>query len=71
MSRLREYSHVRRYKNFVPKLKGRYLPSNVNITVLDEHGNVVSVPVGSMSCFSTLPVQFGMADNFNHRRPFR
>ncbi|KAJ3484948.1 hypothetical protein NLI96_g5291 [Meripilus lineatus] len=35
------------YKNFAPKLKGRYLSSNVNITVLDEHGNVVSVPVGN------------------------
>ena len=35
------------YKNFAPKLNGRYLSSNVNITVLNEHGEVVSVPVGS------------------------
>ncbi|KAI0369047.1 hypothetical protein BV20DRAFT_424119 [Pilatotrama ljubarskyi] len=35
------------YKNFAPRLKGRYLSSNVNITVLNEHGEAVSVPVGS------------------------
>ncbi|KAI0076521.1 hypothetical protein K474DRAFT_1662882 [Panus rudis PR-1116 ss-1] len=35
------------YKNFAPKLKGRYLSSNVNITVLNEHNQTVSVPVGS------------------------
>ncbi|KAI0090834.1 Metallo-dependent phosphatase-like protein [Irpex rosettiformis] len=34
------------YKNFAPKLHGRYLSSNVNITVPDKHGNLVSVPVG-------------------------
>ncbi|KAI0821280.1 Metallo-dependent phosphatase-like protein [Irpex lacteus] len=34
------------YKNFAPKLHGRYLSSNVNITVPDKHGNPVSVPVG-------------------------
>ncbi|KAH9855907.1 Metallo-dependent phosphatase-like protein [Lenzites betulinus] len=34
------------YKNFAPKRNGRYLSSNVNITVLNEHGEVVSVPVG-------------------------
>ena len=34
------------YKNFAPKLNGRYLSSNVNITVADKHGNPVSVPVG-------------------------
>ncbi|KAL4249233.1 Calcineurin-like phosphoesterase domain-containing protein [Abortiporus biennis] len=33
--------------NFAPKLNGRYLTSNVNITVPDAHGNAVSVPVGS------------------------
>ncbi|KAG6916331.1 hypothetical protein DXG01_007314 [Tephrocybe rancida] len=32
--------------NFVPKFKGRYLSSNVNITLPDKHGNYVSVPVG-------------------------
>ena len=36
------------YKNFAPKLNGRYLTSNVNITVQDAHGNNVSVPVGGM-----------------------
>ncbi|KAI0828002.1 Metallo-dependent phosphatase-like protein [Trametes gibbosa] len=35
------------YKNFAPKRNGRYLSSNVNITVLNEHGKVVSVPVGN------------------------
>ncbi|KNZ74029.1 hypothetical protein J132_08339 [Termitomyces sp. J132] len=34
------------HSNFAPKLKGRYLSSNVNITLLDEHGNNVSIPVG-------------------------
>ncbi|KAF7798239.1 hypothetical protein EIP86_009456 [Pleurotus ostreatoroseus] len=34
------------YKNFVPKLNGRYLSSNVNITIADKHGKPVSVPVG-------------------------
>ncbi|KAI0343630.1 hypothetical protein BDW22DRAFT_1328874 [Trametopsis cervina] len=34
------------YQNFVPKLGGRYLSSNVNITVADKHGKNVSVPVG-------------------------
>ncbi|GLB37901.1 putative ser thr protein phosphatase [Lyophyllum shimeji] len=35
------------HKNFAPKFDGRYLSSNVNITVPDENGNPVSVPVGS------------------------
>ncbi|KAI0767149.1 Metallo-dependent phosphatase-like protein [Fomes fomentarius] len=34
------------HKNFVPKLNGRYLSSNANITIADRHGNPVSVPVG-------------------------
>ncbi len=34
------------HQNFVPKLNGRYLSSNVNITVADKHGNPVSAPVG-------------------------
>ena len=34
------------YTNFAPKLNGRYLSSNVNITVPAGHGNAVSVPVG-------------------------
>lgn len=36
-----------RYTNFVPHLNGRYLSSNVNITVFNSDGEVVSVPVGS------------------------
>ncbi|KAH0828973.1 Metallo-dependent phosphatase-like protein [Lanmaoa asiatica] len=35
------------YTNFVPHLNGRYLSSNVNITVFNSDGEVVSVPVGS------------------------
>ncbi|KAF8733290.1 hypothetical protein AX14_003932 [Amanita brunnescens Koide BX004] len=35
------------YQNFVPRYKGRYLSSNVNITVTDQSGIPVSVPVGS------------------------
>nr|VWO98108.1 Uncharacterized protein [Ganoderma boninense] len=34
------------YTNFAPSLNGRYLSSNVNITVTDARGNNVSVPVG-------------------------
>ena len=34
------------YTDFAPHWKGRYLSSNVNITVADKHGNPVSVPVG-------------------------
>ncbi|KAF8911569.1 Metallo-dependent phosphatase-like protein [Gymnopilus junonius] len=34
------------YKNFAPSLHGRYMSSNVNITVLNEKGEAVSVPVG-------------------------
>lgn len=37
------------YQNFVSKLNGRYLSSNVNITVFDSHGKPVSVPVGGKS----------------------
>ena len=39
-----------RYTNFVPNLQGRYLSSNVNITVFNSEGKAVSVPVGS-KCF--------------------
>ncbi|KAF8806633.1 hypothetical protein BYT27DRAFT_7191187 [Phlegmacium glaucopus] len=35
------------FTDFAPAFKGRYLTSNVNITVFDKHGQVVSVPVGS------------------------
>ena len=38
------------HQNFAPKLNGRYLSSNVNITVADQDGNPVSVPVGG-TCF--------------------
>ncbi|KIM77791.1 hypothetical protein PILCRDRAFT_825024 [Piloderma croceum F 1598] len=34
------------YKNFAPKLDGRYLSSNVNITVPGKDGRAMSVPVG-------------------------
>ncbi|KAI0310757.1 Metallo-dependent phosphatase-like protein [Amylostereum chailletii] len=35
------------HRNLVPKFNGRYLSSNVNITVPDAAGNLVSVPVGN------------------------
>ncbi|KAI6043485.1 Metallo-dependent phosphatase-like protein [Pisolithus marmoratus] len=35
------------YTNFVPKLHGRYLSSNANITVFNPDGEAVSVPVGN------------------------
>lgn len=41
-----------RYQNFAPSLHGRYMSSNVNITVLNEKGEAVSVPVGGESVFS-------------------
>ena len=33
--------------NFAPKLKGKYLTSNVNITVVDKENKTVNVPIGS------------------------
>lgn len=44
------------YENFAPKLKGRYLSSNVNITVAGRHGKPVSVPVGGMPTNGLIPV---------------
>ncbi|KIK61122.1 hypothetical protein GYMLUDRAFT_43217 [Collybiopsis luxurians FD-317 M1] len=35
------------FTNFAPALSGKYLSSNVNITVFDKHNNSVSVPVGN------------------------
>ncbi|CAE6413839.1 unnamed protein product [Rhizoctonia solani] len=35
------------HTNFAPRLNGRYLSSNVNITVQDGSGNMVSKPLGS------------------------
>ena len=35
------------YHNFAPKFPGRYLTSNVNITVPGPDGSPISVPVGS------------------------
>ncbi|KAF8829441.1 hypothetical protein HHX47_DHR3000938 [Lentinula edodes] len=35
------------YTNFVPALDGKYLSSNVNITVFDAHNNTIDVPVGN------------------------
>ncbi len=37
------------HKTFVPQLNGRYLSSNANITLLDDSGQTVSVPVGGTS----------------------
>ncbi|KAF8952193.1 Metallo-dependent phosphatase-like protein [Flammula alnicola] len=34
------------HQNFAPAFNGRYLSSNVNITLLNEKGEVVNVPVG-------------------------
>lgn len=34
------------YYNFVPHLNGRYLSSNVNITIFNSKGQPESVPVG-------------------------
>jgi hypothetical protein len=50
-----EYSHelyvyantLDMYMNFAPKFPGRYLSSNVNITVAGPDGTLISVPVGS------------------------
>ncbi|KAG9312320.1 Metallo-dependent phosphatase-like protein [Chiua virens] len=44
------------YTDFVPNMNGRYLSSNVNITVVDSNGDTVSVPVGSES---SLPLRIG------------
>ncbi|KAG5651303.1 hypothetical protein H0H81_009128 [Sphagnurus paluster] len=35
------------HQNFAPKFPGRYLTSNVNITVADKQGNPVNIPLGS------------------------
>ncbi|KAF9463557.1 Metallo-dependent phosphatase-like protein [Collybia nuda] len=35
------------HQNFAPRFNGRYLSSNVNITITDKHGKSTSVPVGS------------------------
>ncbi|KAI5995283.1 Metallo-dependent phosphatase-like protein [Pisolithus orientalis] len=35
------------YESFIPHFEGRYLTSNVNITILNSDGEAVSVPVGS------------------------
>lgn len=34
------------YNNFAPDLNGRYLSSNVNITVFGENNETINVPVG-------------------------
>jgi hypothetical protein len=43
------------YLNFAPKFPGRYLSSNVNITVAQPDGSVVSVPVGR-KCSGSAPI---------------
>lgn len=35
------------YQNLAPKLNGRYLSSNVNITVADQNNKTIDVPVGN------------------------
>lgn len=35
-----------RHTDFAPSLKGRYLSSNVNITLLNAEGQIETVPVG-------------------------
>ncbi|KAG5643195.1 hypothetical protein DXG03_001355 [Asterophora parasitica] len=52
---------MRRYKNFAPKFNGRYLTSNVNITV-DRYGQQVSVPVGRRKV-TALGVLFNFTGN--------
>ncbi|KAG8998214.1 hypothetical protein FRB94_006993 [Tulasnella sp. JGI-2019a] len=43
------------YKNFAPKWKGRFLTSNVNITVVGSNGSLTTVPVGERyTRFTTL-----------------
>ena len=44
---VRDFNAHFSYTNFAPAFKGRYLSSNVNITVLNDKGKIVSVPVGS------------------------
>ncbi|KAH9981544.1 Metallo-dependent phosphatase-like protein [Russula compacta] len=45
---LYNYTYTRdMYLNFVPKFAGRYLSSNVDITIEHPNGTVVKVPVGS------------------------
>ncbi|KIJ33527.1 hypothetical protein M422DRAFT_35441 [Sphaerobolus stellatus SS14] len=44
------------YKNFAPKLHGRYLTSNVNITV-EESGQLINVPIGDR--FSKFQTRLG------------
>ena len=60
------------HTDFAPKMKGRYLTSNVNITVQDKDGNPINVPVGG-GCFYLvravlLPLTgFAMADAGRYR----
>lgn len=61
---LTDYSHelyiyantLDMYQNFAPALKGRYLSSNVNITVADKNNNTIDVPVGSTPPSINVPV---------------
>lgn len=39
---------LNRHQNFAPALNGRYLTSNVNITIADHDGKPVDAPVGGM-----------------------
>jgi hypothetical protein len=60
-------AHVTRYTNFVPHIHGRYLSSNVNITVFNSDGESESVPVGSEFKFE---ISFTIVD-VSSNRPFR
>ncbi|KAL9712115.1 hypothetical protein Ac2012v2_005192 [Leucoagaricus gongylophorus] len=52
--------HLQRHQNFAPALNGRYLSSNVNITIPGSHGQNVSVPVGDRFVkFQTKQCQVG------------
>ncbi len=51
------------YKNFAPKWHGRYLSSNVNITVSDGKGGTINTPVGSMYSISSPLILFILIPN--------
>jgi hypothetical protein len=60
------------YKNFAPKLRGRYLSSNVNITVPGKDGSPpVSVPVGGEYSTSTVYNQLDINHVLERFRKFK
>ncbi len=48
-------------QNLAPKLNGRYLCSNVNITSADQNNNIVDVPVGSTHLYYHDEVQINIS----------